>query len=541
MPELTRLKDGTKIEIRPISPDDREALAAGLEHLSVESRYRRFFAPVSKLSERQLDYLTQVDHHDHEALVAVEASSGDGIGVARFVRVDDETAEPAIVVVDDWQRRGVGSVLLESLAQRAREEGISRFVAPVLAENEGAIAAFERLGDATFTPMGHEVELMVDLTEPARASSLLRELLRVAASGAVEPARSLWELLLRRLPPQVGFGQAIVVGIDPSQRSEFAIDCAGELAATHGLPVHIVATHRPLLDDRSEIEADLASAAAPAEHEGRRDARPPAARRSGSVDPVRRRARAGRPDRACEPTDQRAAEPGRAVTDVGRGRPQRSVQRAYCPPAGLRPVGSIETSTQGGAMSAIELVHARQILDSRGNPTVEVDVRLGSGAFGRAAVPSGASTGTREALELRDNEKAFGGKAVTHAVGHVNGEIAAAVRGRDAGDQRGLDEALIALDGTPGKSRLGANAILGVSMATARAAAADAGEPLWRYLGGADANLLPVPCMNVLNGGVHADNPVDFQEFMIAPRRRAARSPRRSRSAPRSTTSCSAR
>jgi enolase len=168
-------------------------------------------------------------------------------------------------------------------------------------------------------------------------------------------------------------------------------------------------------------------------------------------------------------------------------------------------------------MSAIENVHARQILDSRGNPTVEVDVRLDSGAFGRAAVPSGASTGTREALELRDKEKAFGGKAVTHAVAHVNGEIADHVRGRDAADQRGLDEAMIALDGSPGKSRLGANAILGVSMAAARAAAADRDQPLYRYLGGPGANLLPVPCMNVLNGGAHADNPVDFQEFMIAP------------------------
>ena len=168
-------------------------------------------------------------------------------------------------------------------------------------------------------------------------------------------------------------------------------------------------------------------------------------------------------------------------------------------------------------MSAIEHVQARQILDSRGNPTVEADVRLASGAFGRAAVPSGASTGTREALELRDGESAFGGKAVTHAVAHVNGEIAEAVRGHDASDQRGLDETMIALDGTSGKSRLGANAILGVSMAAARAAAADAGQPLWRYLGGPDASLLPVPCMNVLNGGVHADNPVDFQEFMIAP------------------------
>ena len=168
-------------------------------------------------------------------------------------------------------------------------------------------------------------------------------------------------------------------------------------------------------------------------------------------------------------------------------------------------------------MTAIDRVHARQILDSRGNPTVEVDVRLASGAFGRAAVPSGASTGTREALELRDGGSAFDGKGVTQAVGNVNGEIAQAVIGRDAEDQRGLDGALITLDGTEGKSRLGANAILGVSMAAARAAAADAGEPLWRYLGGSEASLLPVPTMNVLNGGVHADNPVDFQEFMIAP------------------------
>ncbi len=168
-------------------------------------------------------------------------------------------------------------------------------------------------------------------------------------------------------------------------------------------------------------------------------------------------------------------------------------------------------------MSAIEHVHARQIFDSRGNPTVEVDVRLNSGAFGRAAVPSGASTGTREALELRDKGKAFGGKAVTQAVANVNGELAEHVRGMDADDQRALDEAMITLDGAQGKSRLGANAILGISMAAARAAAIDDGQPLWRYLGGADANLLPVPCMNVLNGGVHADNPVDFQEFMIAP------------------------
>jgi enolase len=168
-------------------------------------------------------------------------------------------------------------------------------------------------------------------------------------------------------------------------------------------------------------------------------------------------------------------------------------------------------------MSAIEAVHARQILDSRGNPTVEVDLRLAGGATGRASVPSGASTGTREALELRDGGSAFGGKGVSHAVANVNGEIAAALRGLEGSEQRALDDALIALDGTEDKSRLGANALLGVSMAAARAAAAEAGRPLWRYLGGDQACLLPVPAMNVLNGGVHADNRVDFQEFMVAP------------------------
>jgi enolase len=168
-------------------------------------------------------------------------------------------------------------------------------------------------------------------------------------------------------------------------------------------------------------------------------------------------------------------------------------------------------------MTQITSVHARQIFDSRGNPTVEVDVELKSGAVGRAAVPSGASTGEHEAVELRDGGTAYGGKAVLNAVGHVNGEISEAVTGRDLGDQAGLDRALIELDGTDTKSRLGANAILGVSLAVARAAAAELGEPLWRYLGDDQAPLLPMPMMNVLNGGVHADNPVDFQEFMIVP------------------------
>jgi enolase len=169
-------------------------------------------------------------------------------------------------------------------------------------------------------------------------------------------------------------------------------------------------------------------------------------------------------------------------------------------------------------MSAITDVHAREILDSRGNPTVEVDVTLETGAFGRAAVPSGASTGAHEAVELRDGDKGrYGGKGVRKAIEAVNGEIFDALSGMDADDQRAIDLLMIDLDNTPNKSRLGANAILGASLAVAKAAAEDAGLPLYRYVGGAFASLLPVPMMNIINGGAHADNPIDIQEFMIMP------------------------
>ncbi len=168
-------------------------------------------------------------------------------------------------------------------------------------------------------------------------------------------------------------------------------------------------------------------------------------------------------------------------------------------------------------MGSIERIHARQILDSRGNPTVEVEVRLDTGAIGRAGVPSGASTGEFEATELRDGGEAWGGKGVTQAVANVNDDIAAALIGARATEQGAIDRTLIDLDGTPNKQRLGANAILGVSLAVARAAGAEAGEPLYRFLGGADARVLPVPMMNVLNGGAHAHNAVDFQEFMVVP------------------------
>ena len=168
--------------------------------------------------------------------------------------------------------------------------------------------------------------------------------------------------------------------------------------------------------------------------------------------------------------------------------------------------------------SKIKHVRGREVLDSRGNPTVEVDVTLESGAAGSAKVPSGASTGIHEALELRDGDNGrYGGKGVLKAVANVNGAIASKVAGMAADDQRALDEAIIELDGTPNKSKLGANAMLGVSLAVAHAAAADASVPLYRYLGGKDANLLPLPLFNILNGGRHAEGSTDFQEFMVAP------------------------
>jgi enolase len=168
-------------------------------------------------------------------------------------------------------------------------------------------------------------------------------------------------------------------------------------------------------------------------------------------------------------------------------------------------------------MTEIIEIHGRSIVDSRGNPTVEVDVLLEDGSFGRAAVPSGASTGAYEAVELRDGGAAWAGKGVTKAIAAVNGEIAEALIGLDAEDQSEVDAAMIALDGTPNKARLGANAILGVSLAVAKAAADARGLPLYRYVGGVGAHVLPVPMMNIINGGAHADNPIDFQEFMVMP------------------------
>src|SRR3954451_2266883 len=179
--------------------------------------------------------------------------------------------------------------------------------------------------------------------------------------------------------------------------------------------------------------------------------------------------------------------------------------------------GTARSADSVAAMAIIEAVGAREILDSRGNPTVEVEVLLDDGTYARAAVPSGASTGAFEAVELRDGEKAYGGKGVQNAVAGVVQQIGPALEGLDADDQRVVDQTMIDLDGTPNKANLGANAILGASLAVAKAAADSAGLPLYRYVGGPNAHLLPVPMMNILNGGAHADTNVDIQEFMIAP------------------------
>lgn len=198
MAGVIELSDGGRIEIRPIRPGDRGALEHGLERMGVESRYWRFFAPISRFSEGQLAYLTEVDHHDHEALIALDHETRDGIGVARFVRTGPEVAEPAVVVVDDWQRRGVGARLLDELSDRAREEGIRAFAAPVLADNAAAIPALSRLGDTSITSHGSEVELIIDLEETHGAVATLQALLRHAAEQTIRPSFSFWHHLTGR-------------------------------------------------------------------------------------------------------------------------------------------------------------------------------------------------------------------------------------------------------------------------------------------------------------------------------------------------------
>jgi nucleotide-binding universal stress UspA family protein/GNAT superfamily N-acetyltransferase len=257
------LRDGSRVDIRPLEPDDRDALAEGFERLSPESRYRRFFGPVAQLRRRDLDYLTRVDHHDHEALVAVDAETGQGAGVARYVRTGPEVAEPAIVVADDWQGRGVGSRLLDALADRAREEGIRRFDAPVLATNDDAIRALARLGETTRTPQGREVVLHIELRAEPASRANWRGLLEQFASGAVEPARTVLELLWPRRPGAPGEPRrnVVVVGTDGSPHAEAAVAAAAGLAALSDAAVEVVGAHRFLPGDEEELGAAVRDAA----------------------------------------------------------------------------------------------------------------------------------------------------------------------------------------------------------------------------------------------------------------------------------------
>jgi nucleotide-binding universal stress UspA family protein/GNAT superfamily N-acetyltransferase len=255
------LRDGTRLVVRPIAPEDREELRAGFERLSPDSRYRRFFSPVPRLSERHLDYLTDVDHHDHEALVAVEESSGRGVGVARFVRTNEHEAEPAMTVADDWQGRGVGTHLLMALADRAREEGIERFRAPVLAGNHDALAVLGRLGPTRRTQVGSEVDLEIDLAPSAVARPSLLRWLRAAADGTISPGLTLLQRLASgsRLPPlDRAVRDVIVVGTDGSDGP--VLRAAADLAHRLGCSLQLIWARRPIAETPVGIEPALAVA-----------------------------------------------------------------------------------------------------------------------------------------------------------------------------------------------------------------------------------------------------------------------------------------
>jgi RimJ/RimL family protein N-acetyltransferase len=262
------LRDGSAVEVRPISPADRQLLADGFERLSPESRYRRFFSPVSRLSERQLDYLTDVDHRDHEALVA-QADSGDAVAVARYVRTRPGVAEPAIVVADDWQGRGLATQLLDLLADRAREEGVDCFVAPVLAENRAAIRLFDGLGGATARHDGVEVELTIPLgAEKTGATPSLRQVLHEVAAGSARPALTFWQRMTTSAEPPSETRNVVVVGVPRPDASERVTQVAGEVAAALGAEVQVVAAQRFLLDDAADLEDRLQAVSEPLRSRG---------------------------------------------------------------------------------------------------------------------------------------------------------------------------------------------------------------------------------------------------------------------------------
>ena len=261
MSRAVSLPDGGRLVIRPIEPEDRLALVGAFERLSDESRYRRFFGPVAQLTERQLDYLTEVDHRDHEALIAFAdpEDERDAVAVARFVRTEGDVAEPAIAVVDEWQGRGLASVLLDALVERAREEGIGYFAAPVLANNTAAITALGRLGRTTVTPHGREVELLIALPAEEGATPPLRYLLRAVAAGTVRPAVTLLQRMAAGLRPArpMAARNAIVVAAPTSPEAALPIRLAGDLARASGAEVHVVGVQRLLLETSEHLQERL--------------------------------------------------------------------------------------------------------------------------------------------------------------------------------------------------------------------------------------------------------------------------------------------
>jgi RimJ/RimL family protein N-acetyltransferase/nucleotide-binding universal stress UspA family protein len=268
--DRTRLRDGSSLIIRPIGPDDRALLRKGFEQLSEHSRYMRFQTPLPALSDEQLSYLTEVDHHDHEALVALEPASGevDIVGVARFVRVNDGVAECAIAVADEWQGRGVATELLDRLVDRAREEGVQRFTALVLAENAEALRLLERLGDTEQQRVGSQVELEIELPAPRHRSPQLSLVLSSAARGLVVPAISMWRQVAdfaharrRRAEAMAEPANVIVAHAHWAGGTAPAISVAAGLAAARDAHVHLVDSYWPVMSDRDEIDRRLAAAA----------------------------------------------------------------------------------------------------------------------------------------------------------------------------------------------------------------------------------------------------------------------------------------
>jgi RimJ/RimL family protein N-acetyltransferase/nucleotide-binding universal stress UspA family protein len=261
--ESTQLRDGASVLIRPIEPEDRDLLQSGFERLSDRSRYMRFQAPQSSLSDEQLSYLTDVDHHDHEALVALDPGTGHAVGVARFVRVNDGVAECAVTVADDWQGRGLGTELLDQLVDRAHEEGIERFTAIVLAENAEALRLLDRLGDTVRHSYGPQVELEIELPPPPERGAQLRLILSGAARGLLTPAISMWRQVAdfayhRRADPVAEPANVIVAHAGESR----AVAVATGLAAARDAHVHLVENYWPVLTDRNEVDRRLSAAAA---------------------------------------------------------------------------------------------------------------------------------------------------------------------------------------------------------------------------------------------------------------------------------------